>query len=414
MRLLSFEVQGFKNLVAPVRLEDLGPINVLHGANNVGKSNLLRAVGVFFRLLALVRGSARQKIETIYLKEGEIPVADLFNYAVPAPIRVSVSLRIEDAELSLAGIERLLDCNEITIVVSLTALEGGLAFRVHSFRFREDTEAIEPASNAEQDQFALRIASFVASRALGPRGAPHVDVHRQLDVAVDALYDASASTDRKHAMQWNRFVEVMGAFRDILGEGRFLAVLPRGAPHATLLYETATMRVPLHALGSGVQQIVALFGHVLTCGAAIVIVEEPELNLRWSLQERVRDALRDLVGKEGAPSQLFLTSHSGAFESGDSFYLMQPGPGGPTVERRPVSEVPLVVGGPVAEATVKAPRAPTHVSGEGTLRLPDRIRKAVGVEHGGGVCFVDKGESIVEMMSVDTFLKNAGLADDDA
>ena len=42
MRLSSFEVHGFKNLVAPIKLDALEPINVLHGANNVGKSNLMQ------------------------------------------------------------------------------------------------------------------------------------------------------------------------------------------------------------------------------------------------------------------------------------------------------------------------------------------------------------------------------------
>ena len=36
MRFLWFEVQGYKNLRAPLRLTDIGRINVLHGDNNVG------------------------------------------------------------------------------------------------------------------------------------------------------------------------------------------------------------------------------------------------------------------------------------------------------------------------------------------------------------------------------------------
>jgi hypothetical protein len=420
MWLSSFEVQGFKNLVAPVRLDRLEPINVLHGANNVGKSNLLHAIGVLFRLLLGVQGhdwrTGRNGIQckAEYLTQFGIALADLFNYAATHPIRLAASLAIEEEELALAGIRPRLDFKQITIAMSLESLGQLFRFRVLSFQFADGTDVTAAPPDPERDAFATSIASLVAMRGLGPRGLPHVDVDRRMDAAVDALYDASASTDRKQAMQWDRFVEVMAAFRDVLGDGRFLAVLPRGAPHADLLYETPTMRVPLHALGSGVQQIVALFGHLLTCGAAIVTVEEPELNLRWTLQERVRDALRGLVGKEGAPSQVFLTSHSGAFETAETFYLMQRGPEGPSVERRPVSELPALLGGGVTDSSVAAPRAPAYVSSEGTLRLPDRIRKAIGVEQGGGVSFVDKGEAVVEMMSDDTFLKRAGVDGDDA
>ena len=419
MRLTSFEVQGFKNLVEPVRLEGLEPINVLHGANNVGKSNLLHAVEVFFRLLSSLPGDYWQMmpggfrgVEQYFAPFG-LTVADLFNYAVPAPIQVTASLSIDDGELALVGLQPVFDCKDIVVELSFESLGPALHLLVRSFRFGGGVDATRQGGDAPAASFASRIAPFMAVRALGPRGLPHVDVHRHVEQAVDALYDASASSDRKQAVQWDRFVEVMAAFRDILGEGRFLAVVPRGQPNAQLLYETPTMRIPLRALGSGVQQIVALFGHLLTCGAAIVTVEEPELNLRWSLQERVRDALRDLVGKEGAPSQIFLTSHSGAFESGETFYLMQRGARGPTVDRRPIGDVPLVLGGVVPEGPVAAPRAPTHVSSEGTLRLPERIRKAVGIEHGGNVSFVDKGDGVAEMMSVDTFVKRAGLDDDD-
>lgn len=420
MRLSSFEVQGFKNLVAPIKLDALEPINVLHGANNVGKSNLLQAIEVFFRLLRHLPGADWRQhaggtnATDAYFTPFGIPVADLFNYAIPAPIHLMASLGIDADELALVGIQPLLDCTALTISMSLERLGQVLRFWVRSFRFGADYDVTQELQDAERMRFASDVAAIVSARALGPREAPHVDVDRRLGEAVDALYDASISPDRKQAMQWSRFVEVMDSFRDILGDGRFIAVLPRDTQRARLLYETPTMRVPLHALGTGVQQVVALFGHLLTCGASIVTVEEPELNLRWSLQERVRDALRDLVGKEGAPSQIFLSSHSGAFESGEHFYLMQHGSGGPTVERRLLRDAPLVVGGPVPEVSVDAPRAPTHVSNEGTLRLPERIRKVVGVEHGGGVCFVDKGDGIAEMMSVDTFLKHAGLDDDDA
>ena len=47
MKLRSFSVQGFKNFEQEVRLDELGDINVIHGENNVGKSNLLQAIDLF-------------------------------------------------------------------------------------------------------------------------------------------------------------------------------------------------------------------------------------------------------------------------------------------------------------------------------------------------------------------------------
>lgn len=419
MRLVSFEVRGFKNIVAPVRLDDLGPINILHGENNVGKSNVLHAMEVFFSFLEFAgeQGAWVPVVKPVpihrdVLNRARIRSDDLFNYAVPNPIQMTAKLAIAAEELERGGIAPLLDVSTITIVMAITRLGEAVLLQLPSFRFGDGTDIAHEQPTAERKQFVMRFAAFLTGRFLGKQRMHRVDVDRHLDTVVDALYDAHVSVDRAQAKQWERFAEAMSGFQDILGDGRFLVVLPR-SPDAKpqLLFETPSMRVPFHALGSGVQEMVAVLGSILTSGASVVFLEEPEVHLRWALQERVRDVLVGLVGKDGAPSQLVVTSHSGAFETGPFFYLMQRGDPGPTLERRPIAQAPLVVGGPVADVAGKAPAVPAHVSAEGILRLPERIRKAIGVEEGGGVSFVDKGEGIVEVMTDDTFLKLAGPDD---
>src|SRR5690606_17698470 len=51
MLLQRFQVQGFKNIRRAITLDELGPVTVLAGDNNVGKSNVLEALGLFFGLL---------------------------------------------------------------------------------------------------------------------------------------------------------------------------------------------------------------------------------------------------------------------------------------------------------------------------------------------------------------------------
>jgi AAA domain, putative AbiEii toxin, Type IV TA system len=425
MRLSSFEVQGFKNLVEPVRLEGLEPINVLHGANNVGKSNLLQAMGLFFFLVGHQgefgqwSGGAGLQVPDAELARLGFPHAEVFNRESPAPIVLQADVSITPEDLERAGKKpTTLNLDRLRVAVELRWMGTLCRYSVQRFEtadgrdFRKEgvTEEVQDDVFLALDLLSKNVhlaAEPVDSFALIP-----VQRLEVWDLAL-VLYDARDSPDVAVSRTWDRFVEIMSAFGDILGEGKFVPIYDRKAQRANLVYETARARIPLQLLGSGVQQIVALFGRVITCGASIVAVEEPELNLRWSLQERVRDALRDLVGKEGAPSQIFLTSHSGAFETSEAFYLVQRGPAGhPTVDRRPLRDLPLVLGGVVPEGSVAAPRAPTHVSSEGTLRLPERIRKVVGIEHGGNVSFVDKGDGVAEMMSVDTFLKRAGLDDD--
>ena len=53
MRIETFTVNGFANFTSPVSLGGLEEINVIYGPNNGGKSNLLRALELYFRLLGV-------------------------------------------------------------------------------------------------------------------------------------------------------------------------------------------------------------------------------------------------------------------------------------------------------------------------------------------------------------------------
>lgn len=429
MQLLSFEVQGFKNLVAPLKIDGLRPINVIHGTNNVGKSNLLQAMQLFFFLVGIQTdmgpplGGVMSPLDDNTLASHGFPRSEVFNLESPVPILLQADVSIAPQDFERAGQKpSTLLLDRLHVAIELRWMGTHAAYSISRFETADGRDFAKETRGGEEIR-DLSMTAALLSKNLRIAAEPDdrfaligVDRLGNRGVALsDALHDAKDSPDLDVSHRWDRFVETMAEFKDVAGDGTFVAAYDRKAGQTNLFYQVARARIPLRLLGSGVQQLVALFGHMLTCGASIVAVEEPELNLRWTLQERVRDVLRDLVGKDGAPSQIFLTSHSGAFEYGDSFYLMLPGAAGPSVERRPLRDAPLVVGGRVLESsTAASPRAPTRVSGEGTLRLPDRIRKAVCVEHGGDVSFVDRGDGVVEMMSVDTFLTRAGLDDDDA
>lgn len=161
-------------------------------------------------------------------------------------------------------------------------------------------------------------------------------------------------------------------------------------------------RIPLHLLGSGVQQLAILLGSLLVFGSTLVGVEEPELNLRYTLQLRLREVLADLVGVPGGLDQLFLTSHSDAFEAGAHFYHMEPTPDGPRVERRRVEEARVALG-ITGEGGLPDPNAALcYLSTEGVVRVPERIRRTIGLPNGGGVVFLER-DGAVEVMSDETF-----------
>jgi hypothetical protein len=182
----------------------------------------------------------------------------------------------------------------------------------------------------------------------------------------------------------------MGLFEDILGKGAFVVTYDRNSNTANLLYQTASARIPFRLLGSGVQQIAALVGDILMTPASLVGIEEPELNLRYSMQERLREVFLKMVGAPGGPSQLFLTSHSPAFESGPTFYFMTPSAEGPVVERRKVEDARVAVDFPADVAPAEGNAVRCYISTEGVVRVPARVMNAVGLPQGGGVMFVER------------------------
>lgn len=415
MQLRSFKAQGFKNFRQPVVLENLGPINVIHGPNNVGKSNLLQAIELFFFLMRLdlgvistlpMQGLLPLTDET--LAQGGLRRTDIFNLVAPVPIQLEAVIVTEPAQLRGVGIDPdVLPLELVRLVVELRWMGDHVTYTVLRFEIRDGKDYVKATMTPAE---AIHLAAFAKLVGSTPRSSIAADL-RLARIPVDrlaspelalALYDARESTELDRSRRWGRFVKAMAAFEDILGAGTFVVAYDRKSNLAQLLYETAGARTPLRLLGSGVQQLAALLGTVLVGGATIVGIEEPELNLRYTLQLRLREVLSGLVGGPGGLDQLFLTSHSDAFEAGTHFYFMEPRPDGPRVEKRGVEGARTALGITTQGALPDPNAVLCYLSTDGVVRVPARIRDAIGLPRGGGVVFVGR-DGGVEMMSDDTF-----------
>jgi AAA domain, putative AbiEii toxin, Type IV TA system len=432
MRLRRFSVSGYKNLRQPIDLDGLGPINLIHGANNVGKSNLLQAIALFFRCLV----SPANNIPFSILDANAVAdlVSDpreLFHLDRPAPIVLRGWLDIPSAELDAAGIQQASPVTRLEIELRLEWNAPGASVRITSFRFDGSEDVALPSASNEEKDRALRLARFVARNEI-VRDAPAqrftiVGVRRDLEIdkiqrPADSvplaleMYDSRESPDRVRRDRWRAFVRSMSEFKDVTGDGTFEVTFQRSESVAHLMFDTDKMRIPFRLLGSGVQQVAALLGHLLMRNASIAAIEEPELNLRWDLQNRLREALKKLVGEPhgtGGLDQLFIASHSPAFETGEPFWLMEAGADGPVVSRRPAAELPMVLGSAPQhlELPERAPQA--YVTSQGVVRLPPHAIERLRVERGGGVIFVDAEPRGVRILSNDDYLDELGLHDED-
>lgn len=435
MRVLRFEVQGFKNLVETVVLDRLGEINVIHGDNNVGKSNLLESMHLFFRLLAEDIAGPRLPFgdRPVELGGGEFAktgydMARVFNAWRAMPIEMTCAFSVGEDELRRAGIEPLIDCSKVTITARLERMQDRVACTIPRFEFGDGTDA---ARSEGSRRFAHRFALFLTRNYLVQDAEARptfalVDENRAVrGLAAEApagllsdalqlrLYDAKNSREALRFERWRLFARLLADAAPNLPAGAFDVLYDREAAAAALVFETDAGRLDATLFGSGVQQLAAQLGQLLTTDAAIVAIEEPECNLRYALQVTLRDLFGQIVRHPHGPSQIFLTSHSPAFEVGDHFHAMWLEDGIPRLARRPIEQAPGFTGldhAPVPPTAEKAGRS--FVTSDGLVEVPPFVLDALGLPRGGGVFFaVRRDDGHVEMLSHAQLLALGGLDD---
>lgn len=403
MRLETFSVTGFKNFTEEVTLSDLGLINVIHGENNVGKSNLLEAIHLFFQLLdpsLYNRNSSPSEDSFITDTTMENQLGhrrnEIFHIGNNVPLEIKASLeRVKG--IGATSIAIRLEQRQKNTALTIKRIESENQEKPRSVleRIYQGTSSSSPQMVLIDDRRQEKGETETNAALLGP-------IPQTLKIA---LYDAKESLDPAQYRLWELFVETMAQFSPLKNQGTFVALYDRKSQQANLALQTNGARIPVDLLGSGVQQVVGLVGRLLMTGASIVAVEEPEANLRYTLQRELQRLFKNIVADERGPSQLFFTSHSPAFEADDHFYAMTRSPAEhPVIRRRPVDEARHYTGLDVECAPPGSTAPLSYVSSDGLVLVPEGIRDELGLTTGGGVVFVPhKDTGHVEMLTNEQF-----------
>lgn len=452
--LQRFEVKGYKNLTGQIRFGPLGQINVIHGENNVGKSNLLEAIALFFGLLGYGQKIPvrPQKIDSVnFRNDVGFSVTDIFNFAEPLPIEMRGHFSVSPRFFRGAGIafpstppgspepapDPYQQVWRIEIGLNLRYRLDSAEYWVGQFRIMGGTDvAFREYTVKDKEQLAKSLAK--ASVPQTGRASDRfilLKLHRRIsgvDLSTptlqvvpqglrDVLFDIRNSKAAAEARRWDLFVQAMSRFAPILGPGEFDTAFDRESGKADLVFDSGDMRVPVDLLGSGVQQIVALLGQLLMTPATLAGIEEPELNLRYTLQKQLLAAFQDIVSSEYGPEQLFLSSHSPAFEAEGHFFAMEMEDSAPTLRQVPRARAREFTGMRDEEDRYPAmharqPEPTCYVSSEGLVLLPDDVRQKLKLEQGGGVSFIPSKETgRYELWTTDEVEERlAGAQSDDA
>lgn len=374
MLLQWFEVQGYKNFRAPVRLEDLGALNIIHGDNNTGKSNLLESLGLLFlalgalreqssALTSVVEGFARPSAASTrnaattairsdsYLAERGFAANDIFDFTSQAPITLRASFQCGAGDVAEGDLPE--SSGPIQVELRIERRPEGVAISLVGLEQAEGADS----STAPSDEVARVLHLLGRGAATRPPGLRFLLIRPDRSVIGDprrqesarllvrepmpqdlalALYEAERDKGAPRR-RFGRFVAALEQMRGLVGDGRWRMDYTLKTERAELSLERGSELIPLRLMGSGVQQIAVLAGRLAMAGPAVVAIEEPELNLRWSAQHRLRDVLRELCTGEDGPSQLIVASHSSAFEFEPMFYALSLGVDGPQVRQRPAA-----------------------------------------------------------------------------
>jgi hypothetical protein len=408
MRLTRFSVTGYKNLRVPIVLDELAGVNVIHGENNVGKSNLLQAIDLLFWLLRRfahkppsdVR-SADDPSNLAFDVDRDALVArgfgtdDIFNFDQPLPIVLEAVVKIDDEDWNRIGRSTDRPAQVSVALVVKPSREGDTRVSV---TFDDHQPRAQPSRLTEEEDADVGGLPTLQEQQTDLRRT--VPSHLLL-----RLYDAKESVEPGVFQRWEAFERAMNSLGPIVGDGRFVITYNRTQGRALLAVQKGRTRTPIESMGSGVQQIASLLARVLLANSAIVAVEEPELNLRYELQLRLRDMFREIVESGLGPTQVILTSHSPAFETSETFYAMRLTDMGPTVERRPAQEAVEFLQLPLGVQMPAEHGAYGYVSSDGLLQLSDDIRATLGVEHGGGVVTLKRHDHpYVEVLTNEQFM----------
>ncbi|MDM8566235.1 AAA family ATPase [Candidatus Halobeggiatoa sp. HSG11] len=368
MKLKRFSIKGFKNFRQEVVLENMGDVCVIHGENNVGKSNVLEAMQLFFSMYNMPNSySVKDRLDKIFFNKKEI-----FTFGLNNPIDISVTL----------------DCGITTDVAIYTSISNDGNFIIKNSKSSSSPTCFEDFIKKHFELIGvdrqINDKETESKRCIVPQSL------------LLQLYDIKDSPDPEIFEKWELFISTLQKFNDILGEGEFISVFDRESNRANLVFQPETKprrRIPIEILGSGIQQVVALITRLLVSDADFIAIEEPELNLRYTLQVRLQEIIAEIVKAPIGPQQIFLTSHSPAFEFGEHFYAMKATNDGPIIEHRPIEQAHLFTEHNTNNSNVGKTAPQCYVTSDGLVKLPEDTCKELGIEQGGGIVILKRKDN---------------------
>ena len=347
MKLRELHVCGFRSL-KNTSITGVATKSIFHGDNGSGKSNLLLVLETIF--CSKESGPGTYLSEENLGKEiprhstpfwrGYIPDFDEnFYMGNGDPIKFEVLLLVApdfladlDEEGILASLEEEGHDFRVKLKGEIVPTDNGSEMRLAKVeingkpameQIKGGTEWLqhhEARSDAKKrvvesilDAFTDQVRVIPASRYLSEETFSKTEAMLSSGSYKNWLHNMSLSRDGYQTFKRVKYWLSSDTFE--IGEISFA----REDDRLELMVEDeCDYRMKVDHKGSGIQQIIVLLGFIAESDAAIIAVEEPELNLSFSNQDLIVSILRELVDDPNeVPHQILLTSHSDHIGSRD-------------------------------------------------------------------------------------------------
>lgn len=339
MRIQRIVIRGFRSL-SNVTIAGLGPVNLFYGENNTGKSNILAVLETAFKV---------EKVEEL-----ESPVAgflrsELSNFVDNFTIKedgtranqINVDIRLGLDENDL---RRIPTFNEVIreqgvyeqghlqrIRLQIDIVPTGTNTAVRSMKIatinnklmydlgRSEIDRFFPGLKVRVEErqqsveqiFLYFLNCFVVIQAKRFLQEEVLEEYPVTRISVQKLKNWLLRLSESRGIDYQTFNRITEWFNDKpFKYGIIRPIVEEG--HVTLVVKDNSDReLIIDRLGTGVQQTLMLLSHLSYYDARMIGIEEVELNLSPSLQNRLLSMLREIViGAGGSIDQLFITSHS--------------------------------------------------------------------------------------------------------
>ena len=309
----SLEVKKYKNF-EHLTLNDLANINLIVGKNNVGKSALLEAVSIFasngdleqIKAVLASRGegvgfsssvekSAEKEMERFLSLYHQWNVPNFLNHPIEISANEKSSGRKTKFSMRLAGYIKSLETDSQGFERPYKLLEN------------PDIHIGLLLSYDERKTFYMFNGERKRNPAEGSNAFEYVRTNQIMGDKNPKLYDKIALTpNEKYIIKALQIIEPQIENINFLKDDKAPGQSDERVPF--VVFKNDSKRYRLSAMGDGINRILTIILAMLNCENGVLLIDEFENGLHYSVQHQLWKVINDLSTKLNV--QVFATTHS--------------------------------------------------------------------------------------------------------